>query len=175
MPLPITDKFLLGIFETIQAMDRAYDFFAPRTIRQALLPELFQLRREYARKMEKRKFNSFLYHLKKKGYIKIAEKNGSKGVLLTLRGAQKALRLKLRSTDKKRRSDGKWLMIIFDIPEKKRMLRDMLRDTLLHLGYQKFQVSVWVSPYDIFKETQEFIEAYNLESFTKIFVIEEIE
>lgn len=43
--------------------------------------------------------------------------------------------------------DGKWRLVIFDIGEKKRFVRDELRDTLDVLGFQKLQHSVWVHPY----------------------------
>ena len=66
-------------------------------------------------------------------------------------------------------------MVTFDIPENKRVFRDMLRDTLIDLGYQKFQASVWVCPYDAFQATQEFIRMYRLDSFVKLFLIEEME
>lgn len=175
MRIPLTDQFLLAIFNLIQEVDRAYDFFAPRSFHQAICPELFKLKRESARKREKERFRRLVYYLKKRGYIKISDMRQTPAVLLTSKGAQRALRAKLRVTDKKRRSDGKWIMVTFDIPEKKRVFRDMLRDALIDLGYQKFQASVWVCPYNTFQTTQEFIRAYDLDSFVKLFLIEEVE
>jgi CRISPR/Cas system-associated endoribonuclease Cas2 len=46
------------------------------------------------------------------------------------------------------RWDGKWHVLIFDIPEKHRYRRDRVRQTLLHLGFRRLQDSVWVHPYD---------------------------
>ena len=170
MRIPLTDRFLLSIFNLIQEADRAYDFFAPRSFRQAICPELFKLKREYGRKRDKERFRRLVYDLKKRGYIKIADIRQTPAVLLTPKGAQKALQTKLRITGKKRRSDGKWIMVTFDIPEKKRVFRDMLRDALIDLGYQKFQASVWVCPYETFQMTQEFIRTYGLDSFVKMFL-----
>lgn len=42
--------------------------------------------------------------------------------------------------------DGKWRMIIFDIPESHRTVRQMFRLKLLDLGARMLQSSVWISP-----------------------------
>lgn len=175
MKLPITDKFLLDVFNFCQGVDRAFDPFAPRTLKDALLPDLFNFRREYRRRLERKRFNNLLYYLKRSGYIKISNTEEKQGIMLTLKGARKALKMKLRNTLKKRRKDEKWVMIIFDIPEKKRGLRDMLRQFLVVLGYEKLQESVWVSPYDVFNETSDFLHGYDLGSYVKLFLIEEVE
>lgn len=44
--------------------------------------------------------------------------------------------------------DRKWRIVIFDIPEKKRKIRDMVRRILFNAGFQRIQDSVWVYPYD---------------------------
>ena len=175
MKTPFTDRFLLTTFNLIQKADRAYDFFAPRSFQQAICPELFKLKKEYARKRERKRFIRLVYYLKQKGYIKISDIHQTPAVLLTPKGARKALQTKLRLTGKKQRDDQKWIMVAFDIPENKRMLRDMLRDILLDLGYQKLQASVWVCPYDTFEATQEFVRMYRLDPFVKLFLIEEME
>ena len=175
MKTPFTDRFLLTTFNLIQKADRAYDFFAPRSFQQAICPELFKLKKEYARKRERKRFIRLVYYLKQKGYIKISDIRQTPAVLLTPKGARKALQTKLRLTGKKQRDDQKWIMVALDIPENKRMLRDMLRDILLDLGYQKLQASVWVCPYDTFEATQEFVRMYRLDPFVKLFLIEEME
>lgn len=44
--------------------------------------------------------------------------------------------------------DGKWRILIFDIPEKRRWLRDRIRSTLHAIGFKQLQRSVWVYPFD---------------------------
>lgn len=39
-------------------------------------------------------------------------------------------------------------MLIFDIPEKQRELRDKVRNTLQAIGFKCLQDSVWVYPHD---------------------------
>lgn len=49
---------------------------------------------------------------------------------------------------KPRKWDGKWRVIIFDIPEKKRGMRTRVREVLKAAGFQRLQDSVWIFPYD---------------------------
>lgn len=44
--------------------------------------------------------------------------------------------------------DGRWRVLIFDIPEKRKWLRNRLRDTLSAVGFRMLQKSVWVYPFD---------------------------
>ncbi|HEY4509267.1 MAG TPA: hypothetical protein VJC13_03280 [Candidatus Paceibacterota bacterium] len=47
-----------------------------------------------------------------------------------------------------RKWDGRWRMLIFDIPERRKGLRDKIRNTLLSMGFLKLQNSAWIYPYD---------------------------
>lgn len=54
----------------------------------------------------------------------------------------------IRAKDKNRRWDGKWRVLIFDIPEKRRGIRDQIRISLVSIGFMRLQDSVWIYPYD---------------------------
>ena len=90
--------------------------------------------------------NKSLTRLISQGYIIIKNgkaeltKKGEKFSTLIVEG--KAIQ------EKQRRWDGKWRMLIFDIPERKRSVRDHIRSTLITLGFYRLQNSVWVYPYD---------------------------
>ena len=47
-----------------------------------------------------------------------------------------------------KRWDKKWRLLIFDIPEKRKYLREKIRNTLRAIGFNQLQKSVWVYPYD---------------------------
>lgn len=49
---------------------------------------------------------------------------------------------------KPRRWDKKWRLLIFDIREERKSLRDKIRRTLISIGFARLQDSVWVYPYD---------------------------
>ncbi len=44
--------------------------------------------------------------------------------------------------------DKKWRILIFDIREEKKGLRDKIRRTLITIGFYRLQDSVWIYPYD---------------------------
>ena len=58
----------------------------------------------------------------------------------------------IHTIDKKR--DGVWKIIIFDIPETKRQVRNVLRSKLSSLGFRKWQNSIWISPFIIAPEIE---------------------
>lgn len=71
------------------------------------------------------------------------------GFSLTKRGEAALRILELReSQTAKPKWDGKWRMLIFDVPEYRRGLREKIRRTLRVIGFAHLQDSVWVYPYD---------------------------
>ena len=62
----------------------------------------------------------------------------------------------------KKKWDGNWYLVIYDIPETKRKLRDILRENLRHLGFGELQASVWISPFNFFGEIERIVKDYNL-------------
>jgi len=83
----------------------------------------------------------------KSGYIAKDEKGF---LFLTTKG-----KVRLRYLDpstlraeKPNKWDGKWRVLIFDIPEKKRTTRTKIRWTLDRIGFKRLQDSVWIYPYD---------------------------
>lgn len=47
------------------------------------------------------------------------------------------------------RWDGKWRIVLFDVPESKRPIRDYLRGVLKRIGFKEFQRSMWVWPHKL--------------------------
>ncbi|MBI2099443.1 hypothetical protein HYT45_03485 [Candidatus Uhrbacteria bacterium] len=43
--------------------------------------------------------------------------------------------------------DEKWRIVIFDVEEKRKVLRDRTRETLRSIGFFRLQDSVWIFPY----------------------------
>lgn len=126
-------------------------------------------------KKAKRRFTQFINYLKKKGYIEIKNLKEKQAILITKKGIEKVIRTKSKLIKKKKRPDGKYVMIIFDIPEKKRYFRNLLRAKLYSLGYKMLQQSVWISPYDVLEETEKFLREYSLDQYARLFLIEPIE
>ena len=69
---------------------------------------------------------------------------------LTPKGERELRRLRLTefAIKKPRHWDGRWRVLIFDIPEHRRGTRDKIRLTLRAMGFVRLQQSVWIYPYD---------------------------
>lgn len=58
--------------------------------------------------------------------------------------------------------DGRWRVVGFDIPEKERIARDVLRALLRRLGFYPLQKSVWILPFPCRDEVEAIRFAYGL-------------
>ena len=72
------------------------------------------------------------------------------GLRLTPKGERACRTFEIRGykTKTPRRWDRKWRVLIFDIPERRKFLREKIRTTLRLIGFVRLQDSVWVYPYD---------------------------
>lgn len=85
------------------------------------------------------------------GYVTFEKQDGKSYARITDAGRKKlAFELEKKKLDlsKKRRWNGRWRVIIFDVPERRRKTRDRLRVLMQELGLVRLQDSVWVFPYD---------------------------
>lgn len=67
--------------------------------------------------------------------------------------------------------DGRWRLVIFDIPETKRDVRDRLRRALDKLGLGILQASVWISPNDIKSEIEEIGKKLDIKESLRFFEV----
>ena len=100
-----------------------------------------------------RKFRKATERLRKRNLI-FGERQGKRIIFeLTDAGRAEADKIKLKLEMAKRKHwDGKWRIIIFDVPEKLRGKRDLLRKELTEFGFMQLQKSVWAYPYPLSKE-----------------------
>ncbi|MBP9751592.1 MAG: CRISPR-associated endonuclease Cas2 [Candidatus Moranbacteria bacterium] len=104
-------------------------------------------------KDEERGYRSYaktaIGRLKKKGFVETVHENGKIFYRLTEAGERQLLKYRLKENAlKKKRWDGKWRLVIFDIQETRRYARDRWRDEIASFGFIRLQDSVWVSPYE---------------------------
>lgn len=71
--------------------------------------------------------------------------------------------------------DGKWRIMFFDIPEKKRGKRDELRVMLKAVGFKEFQKSAWVYPYKVPNFLKELLFEENIKPYTRLITTTSIE
>lgn len=55
---------------------------------------------------------------------------------------------KVALKNQKKKWDGRWRMVVFDIPERRGHIRARLRAYMNEIGFVRLQDSVWVYPYD---------------------------
>lgn len=70
--------------------------------------------------------------------------------------------------------DGVWKMVIFDIPEKHKKVRAVLRAKLRQLHFQKWQNSIWISPYALDAEIEDELNALGEKFFVRLIKTTEI-
>ena len=178
MKLPITDQFLWDIFNITSNIEDTLRFLVhpPRTFGDIGWHSDSPIYRKYRKTLNPQKFSRLIYRLKKNNFIKVEGLKGNCAIMLTKKGFDKAVltQFNLENDKIEKRKDGKWVMVIFDVPEKNKKSRELLRSILYRLKYNLFQKSVWVSPYDVARRTEDLLQEYSLDSFVKMFLIEEI-
>jgi hypothetical protein len=108
------------------------------------------------RNYPKQKFSNTFYFLKRHGYIKIKRINNQLYISLTSEGKKKArwLQIDALKIQKPKRWDKKWRLVIFDIPQNKKIYREALRGKLKELGFKPLQKSIWICPFDCQAEVE---------------------
>lgn len=106
----------------------------------------FQERREW----ERAKIRAALERLRVRRLVRYVERGKRTYIEITELGK---LRLREFEFDKieiepPKRWDGKWRVVLFDIPEKRKQARHALRTKLQDLGFYQLQKSVWVYPFE---------------------------
>jgi CRISPR-associated endonuclease Cas2 len=95
---------------------------------------------------QKESINRSRERLVKQGLLEYRDKK----LRLTPKGEAVLRRLELSDyqIQRPKRWDGRWRVLIFDIPEKRKSLREKVRHTLISIGFIRAQDSVWIYPYD---------------------------
>ncbi len=112
------------------------------------------------KEMREAAINKAIKELESLDYIKIKSNKRGKVKLkisFTKKGAREYLRYKI-NRKKKKKWDKKWRLIIFDIFEDHKKIRDLLRARLKWLGFKELQKSVWIFPYDVEREVENMLD-----------------
>lgn len=116
---------MLGLFEYLNPISRKNTMRFNQRITQALL------------------------RLKRNGLIYITGEGRKREIHLTTQGEKKieALYAGAYVIPLPAQWDGKWRIVMFDVPEKRKKVRDTLRMLLRSAGFIHFQDSAWIQPY----------------------------
>lgn len=113
-----------------------------------------------------RRFSQQLYQFRKRNLIR---ENGNGKLLLSTRGRTlQALKELTAITFKNKKTDGHARLIIFDIPEKLRSARNILRHKLKEFECKHLQRSVYITPYVCENELGEVCRILNIVRHVRI-------
>ena len=110
------------------------------------------------KKPPRAKVRRVLKNLEKRELISLAEKNGE--VYVSLKSGFTPIILKyslkplLEFKKRKKKWNGKWFMVFFDVPLKQNNKRNHLRNFLKYIGFYPYQQSVYIYPYECEKEIE---------------------
>jgi len=145
------------------------------------LPGIFKAIRffQYSERFSERQIRTAIQNLKRRKLIKIVEeKNGRFRVELTMDGKKRVKEFSFDALKIKqpKKWDGKWHVLIFDIPTSKvyNSARDALRLKIKQLGLFQLQRSVWVHPFPCEEEILFVAENYKVEKYIDILTVEKL-
>ena len=102
-----------------------------------------------------RKFSESLRYLNRRSYVKIINRSDAGiTVKITRKGEELVKELDIDSMQLKKQDswDGRWRIIIYDVPNKKSKNRLAFAEKLKTLGFVMIQKSVWAYPFECYKE-----------------------
>ncbi len=156
---------LLGIGESISIFDTPYIKMKKsfRKLRGVPEPESWRL-------------NRALRYLEYRGELKIRKEGDELFVKLTKKGKLKALLSKMEHDFKQKNPwDGKWRIMIWDIPESSRRHRDMIRAFVKDKGFYQVQKSVFVTPYELPASAINYLKESGLNRFIRFMRVDKMD
>lgn len=124
--------------------------------------------------LKKSEFARVLKRLRERGLVELID-DKELIIRLTDQGKDKTLLTKLEMEASKDKWDGKWRVMIFDIPEKRRTARDLLRKRLKGWGFIPWQQSVWVTKKNCTKELRDYIKSIGIKDWVMLLETNNIE
>jgi len=124
--------------------------------------------------IEKRSYSLSVNRLRKKGILEVTKKQNKRFLKLTRKGQLLALLAKAK-IKKPQAWDGKWRLVMFDIPEAHRKQRRLLRLLLKKQGFINLQESVFISPFPINRAAIDYLKSARLMNYIRILRVDEMD
>lgn len=118
-----------------------------------------------------------LRRLRKQKLVEIKDINGKQQIIITQKGKTRILEYSLDELEvtKPKAWDKKWRVVIYDIPNRKKYLQELMRETLKNLGFLAIQESVYIIPYPCYKEIEFLREYYYVGPYIKYLLVANLE
>lgn len=132
---------------------------------------------EGSKKYSNKQINSAFYSMKRQKLIEyICDKDGKTIVKITKKGETKlrAFDIELMEIKKPNRWDGKWRLVMFDIPMRFTKGREALRYHLKELNFFQFQKSAWIYPFPCEDEIIFIADFFGVGKHVEVLTVERI-
>jgi CRISPR-associated endonuclease Cas2 len=118
-----------------------------------------------------------LNRLERDDYISVSEKDDIVTIHLREKGKKKAIRAKIDEMKLKKpeKWDGKWRVVMFDIPDEKKSARDYFKNKLDEFGFVQIQKSVYAHPYECKDEIDLMRELFEIKPYVNFLVANSFE
>lgn len=143
----LTDLVLVTLEKTVDGYLRLEDFLYN--------PGCYAYGMGWSYPLKKASLAQALRRLREQGFVELVE---DKDFILRLTdsGRDRALWKEMMVGESK--WDGRWRIVVWDIPERRRVTRDLLRYKLKQLGFTQWQKSMWASKVNCTKLLRDYIK-----------------
>lgn len=143
----------------------------------AMAPNIFSAfgRFNKSRDFDEQQVRRSVYYLRRKGLVKFIKKsNDVCEIRITKKGKIKLAEFSIENMKIEHPDhwDGKWRVVIFDVPERLRDARDAMRRKLKELGLYQLQQSVFIHPHQITSEVLFVGAFFDIERYFEILTVE---
>ena len=107
--------------------------------------------------------------------IEIRSKGRKQFFKLTKKGKLNALLKKLEAKQRPEKWDGKWRVIVWDIPESSRKQRDQIRHFVKTRGFFQLQLSVFITPFPLPVDAVAYLRESELINFVRFLLVEKMD
>ncbi len=127
------------------------------------------------RKIQQRRIKKAFYYLRRAQYITLDKNQTAK---LTHKGLYRAVLIKSKqiTKNKKKINDNQLYVVVFDMPERYRRLRDLFRAVLYNLGGEAVQRSVFiVKGKPVYLFLKDLLKQSEIKDYVKIITVSRLE
>ena len=128
---------------------------------------------KFMKNLDARRAKKTLNYLKYHKLIEVRYKNGAYEYRLTRKGLDRFEKIRIEELviPTPKRWDGKWRLVLFDIPIQHRQKRESLLFKLRDLDFYMLQHSAWIHPFDCEKQIGTLLEYLDLTKHVSFLVV----
>lgn len=128
------------------------------------------------KKLDQKEIGRIIKRLERQEMVALRENEGKTAIEITEKGRRRLLEYDFENIElESKKRDGKWRLVMFDIPNEKKNARDSFRRKLIQLGCIKLQESVFASAFPCKEEVDFLCHFLEISDFVTIVILDRIE